>query len=82
MNTVEQMRYYQPHRSLASAIFRREYPKHVRNTRQGVLMLELDEKHDNHSQIAREASPKKITLVCKRLGLNKKRFLSIIANKR
>jgi len=45
-------------------------------------MLELDEKHDNHSQIVRKASSKKITLVCKRLGLNKKRFLSIIANKR
>lgn len=45
-------------------------------------MLGLDEKHDNPSQIIRETSPKKITLVCKRLGLNKKRFLSIIANKR
>lgn len=45
-------------------------------------MLELDEEHDNHSQIVRKVSSKKITLVCKRLGLNKKRFLSIIANKR
>jgi hypothetical protein len=79
---TDQIKYYKPHRSIASVIFRREYPEYVKNIRRGAIAIGLQSENERVHLVMKKTSPQMITHVCNMFELDRKKFLSIITRKR